>query len=86
MDIKIFVDADSDTRLSRRIVRDLESRGRSLESILDQYFTTVKPMHEQFVEPSKKFADIIVPQGGENKVALKMVCEQINSILGIKED
>lgn len=84
MDIKIFIDADSDTRLSRRIVRDVEDRGRSLSNILEQYFTTVKPMHEQFVEPSKKFADIIVPQGGENTVALNMVFEQINSILGIK--
>lgn len=84
MDIKIFIDADSDTRLSRRIVRDVEERGRSLGNILEQYFTTVKPMHEQFVEPSKKFADIIVPQGGENTVALNMVFEQINSILGIK--
>lgn len=85
MDIKIFIDADSDTRLSRRIVRDVEDRGRSLSNILEQYFTTVKPMHEQFVEPSKKFADIIVPQGGENTVALNMVFEQINSILGIKQ-
>lgn len=85
MDIKIFIDADSDTRLSRRIVRDVEERGRSLGNILEQYFTTVKPMHEQFVEPSKKFADIIVPQGGENTVALNMVFEQINSFLGIKE-
>lgn len=85
MDIKIFIDADSDTRLSRRIVRDVEERGRSLKSILEQYFTTVKPMHEQFVEPSKKFADIIVPQGGENTVALNMVFQQINSFLGIKE-
>lgn len=85
MDIKIFIDADSDTRLSRRIVRDVEERGRSLSNILEQYFTTVKPMHEQFVEPSKKFADIIVPQGGENIVALNMVFEQINSFLGIKE-
>lgn len=86
MDIKIFIDADSDTRLSRRIIRDVEERGRSLNSILEQYFTTVKPMHEQFVEPSKKFADIIVPQGGENTVALNMVFEQINSFLGIKEE
>lgn len=85
MDIKIFIDADSDTRLSRRIIRDVEDRGRSLANILEQYFTTVKPMHEQFVEPSKKFADIIVPQGGENTVALNMVFEQINSILGIKQ-
>ena len=84
MDIKIFIDADSDIRLSRRIIRDVETRGRSLNSVLEQYFTTVKPMHEQFVEPSKKFSDIIVPQGGENIVALNMVFEQINSILGIK--
>ena len=84
MDIKIFIDADADTRLSRRIIRDLETRGRALDTILDQYFTTVKPMHEEFVEPSKKFADIIVPKGGENTVALNMVFEQINSILGIK--
>ena len=84
MDIKKFIDADADTRLSRRIVRDLETRGRSLDTILEQYFTTVKPMHEEFVEPSKKFADIIVPKGGENTVALNMVFEQINSILGIK--
>lgn len=81
MDIKIFIDADSDIRLSRRIKRDVETRGRSLDSVLNQYFETVKPMHEEFVEPTKKFADIIVPKGGDNLVALNMVFEQINSIL-----
>ncbi len=81
MDIKIFVDADADIRLSRRIRRDVETRGRSLDSVLTQYFNTVKPMHEEFVEPTKKYADIIVPKGGNNQVALNMVFEQINSIL-----
>ena len=70
MDIKIFVDTDADVRLCRRIVRDVRERGRTLE---DQYQTTVKPMHEQYVEPSKKFADIIVPEGGKNLVALGMI-------------
>lgn len=83
MDIKIFIDADSDIRLSRRIKRDVETRGRSLDSVLNQYFDTVKPMHEEFVEPTKKLADIIVPKGGDNLVALNMVFEQINSILKV---
>lgn len=83
MDIKIFIDADSDIRLSRRIKRDVETRGRSLDSVLNQYFETVKPMHEEFVEPTKKLADIIVPKGGDNLVALNMVFEQINSILKV---
>ena len=73
MDIKIFVDTDADVRLCRRIVRDVRERGRTLESVVDQYQTTVKPMHEQYVEPSKKFADIIVPEGGKNLVALGMI-------------
>lgn len=81
MDIKIFVDTDADERLSRRILRDFKERGRSLESVLTQYITTVKPMHEQFVEPSKKYADIIIPRGGENSVALDMIFERINAIL-----
>lgn len=81
-DIKIFVDTDADERLTRRILRDVKERGRSLESVLSQYMTTVKPMHEQFVEPSKRYADIIVPRGGENSVALEMIFERIKSILG----
>ena len=79
MDIKIFVDADPDVRILRRITRDVRDRGRSLESIIDQYLTTVKPMHEQFVEPSKRNADIIIPQGGHNKVALDMVMHKIKA-------
>ena len=77
MDVKIFVDTDSDIRLCRRIKRDVRDRGRSLESVIEQYQTTVKPMHEQYVEPSKKFADIIVPEGGKNLVALDMIMGRI---------
>ena len=81
MDIKIFVDTDADERLMRRIIRDMESRGRSIESILSQYQTTVKPMHERFVEPSKKYADIIVPRGGMNKAAMSILKGHLNIIL-----
>ena len=77
MDVKIFVDTDADVRLCRRIKRDVRDRGRSLESVIEQYQTTVKPMHEQYVEPSKKFADIIVPEGGKNLVALDMIMGRI---------
>ena len=77
MDIRIFVDTDADVRLCRRIKRDVESRGRSLESVLTQYQETVKPMHEMYVEPSKKFANIIVPEGGKNLVALDMITGRI---------
>jgi len=77
MDIWVFVDADADVRLCRRILRDVKQRGRTLESVLEQYQQTVKPMHEQYVEPSKKFADIIVPGGGQNMVALEMLIGRI---------
>ena len=77
MDIRIFVDTDADVRLCRRILRDVEERGRSLESVLSQYQNTVKPMHEMYVEPSKKYANIIVPEGGENYVALDMITGRI---------
>jgi len=73
MDIKIFVDTDADIRLCRRIKRDVTKRGRSLESVITQYKQTVKPMHEMYVEPSKKFADLVVPEGGKNQVALDMI-------------
>lgn len=73
MDIRIFVDTDADVRLCRRIKRDVNKRGRSLESVLNQYQQTVKPMHEMHVEPSKKFADLVVPEGGKNQVALDMI-------------
>ena len=77
MDIKIFVDTDADVRLCRRIRRDVRKRGRTIESVIDQYLTTVKPMHEQFVEPSKKNADLIVPEGGKNLIALEMIVGRI---------
>jgi uridine kinase len=77
MDIKIFVDTDADVRLCRRIKRDVNKRGRTLESVLTQYQTTVKPMHEKYVEPSKKYADLVVPEGGKNFVALDMIMDRI---------
>lgn len=79
MDVKIFVDTDADERLRRRIIRDMRERGRSIESILEQYSNTVKPMHEQFIEPSKKHADIIIPRGGKNQVALQMLKNYISN-------
>jgi uridine kinase len=81
MDIKIFVDTAADERLIRRILRDVKERGRSLESVIDQYITTVKPMHEQFVEPSKRHADVIIPYGGQNEVAISMLINKIRSII-----
>ena len=81
MDIKIYVDTDADVRILRRIVRDVRDRGRSLESVVNQYLNTVKPMHEQFVEPSKRNADIIIPEGGHNHVALEMVMERVRAHL-----
>ena len=77
MDIKIFVDTDADIRLCRRIKRDVNKRGRSLESVLEQYQTTVKPMHEKYVEPSKKYANLVVLEGGKNIVALDMIMGRI---------
>ena len=79
MDIKIFVDTDADVRILRRITRDVKERGRSLDSVVTQYLTTVKPMHEQFVEPSKRFADIVVLEGGHNVVALDMIIQRVRS-------
>lgn len=81
MDIKIFVDTDADERLMRRIVRDMKFRGRTIESILSQYQETVKPMHEEFVEPSKKYADIIIPRGGENVAAMSILKGHLNIML-----
>ena len=78
LDIKIYVDTDADVRIIRRIMRDVNERGRSLESVVKQYLTTVKPMHEHFIEPSKRLADIIVPEGGHNNVAYEMI---VNAIL-----
>ncbi|MCD7859191.1 MAG: uridine kinase [Firmicutes bacterium] len=79
MDMKIFVDADADTRVCRRIKRDVNKRGRTIESVIEQYHATVKPMHEKYVEPTKRYADIIVPEGGKNKIALGLIMEHIHS-------
>jgi uridine kinase len=83
MDIKIYVDTDADERLLRRIRRDILERGRSVESIMQQYITMVKPMHLEFVEPSKRWADIIIPKGGENEIAIGMVVAKIQSLLRV---
>jgi uridine kinase len=80
MDIKIYVDTDDDERLIRRLKRDIVERGRSLDSVIQQYIATVKPMHLEFVEPSKRWADIIIPKGGENNVAIDMVVSKIRSL------
>ena len=77
MDIRVFVDADADVRLARRVLRDTEKRGRTVRSVVEQWQNTVKPMHEKYVEPSKKNADIIVPQGGKNPVALDLIVGRI---------
>lgn len=81
MDIKIFVDTDADVRILRRIKRDIEERGRTLDSVINQYLKTVKPSHEQFIEPYKKYADIIIPHGGENLVAIDFITTKINELL-----
>lgn len=81
MDIKVYVDVDSDIRLIRRLLRDTKERGRSVESILTQYLKTVKPMHEEFIEPSKKHADIIIPRGAENSPAVNILVEHIKTLL-----
>ncbi len=79
MDVKIFVDTDADVRILRRIVRDVKERGRSLDSVIGQYLDTVKPMHEQFVQPSRQYADLVVLEGGRNLVALDMIVQRIRS-------
>jgi uridine kinase len=81
MDLKIFVDADADIRFIRRLDRDVHERGRTVESIINQYLTTVRPMHLQFVEPSKRYADIIIPEGGHNEVGMDLITCKIQSIL-----
>jgi uridine kinase len=81
MDIKVFVDADPDIRFIRRLSRDIEERGRSAESVIRQYLETVRPMHLEFVEPSKRYADLIVPEGGHNQVAVDMLITKVRAIL-----
>lgn len=81
LDIKIFVDTDSDVRVLRRIDRDIKERGRTLDSVISQYMETVRPAHLQFIEPTKRYSDIIIPEGGYNKVAIDIIVAKINSIL-----
>lgn len=81
LDIKLYVDTDADVRILRRLVRDIKERGRSLESVIEQYLTVVRPMHLQFAEPSKRYADIIIPEGGENQVAIDIIASKIEWIL-----
>jgi uridine kinase len=81
MDIKVFVDTDSDLRFIRRLKRDIEERGRSAGSVIDQYLRTVRPMHLEFVEPSKRYADVIIPQGGHNAVGVDILLTKIRSVV-----
>jgi uridine kinase len=81
LDFKIFVDTDADVRLLRRLRRDIEQRGRTVDDVLRQYMQTVRPMHLEFIEPSKRYADVIVPEGGENRVALEMVTARLEQLL-----
>jgi uridine kinase len=81
MDIKIFVDTDADLRFIRRLVRDIRERGRTMDSVIEQYRTTVRPMHMEFVEPSKRYADVIIPEGGQNEVGIDLVIQKIRSLV-----
>ncbi|MFE1243788.1 MULTISPECIES: uridine kinase [Fictibacillus] len=81
MDIKLFVDTDADVRIIRRMVRDIRDRGRTLESVIDQYTSVVRPMHNQFIEPTKRYADIIIPEGGQNRVAIDLMVTKVKTIL-----
>ncbi|MGE5560384.1 MAG: uridine kinase [Chloroflexota bacterium] len=85
LDIKLFVDTDADVRILRRMVRDINERGRTMESVMNQYLSVVRPMHLQFVEPSKRYADIIIPEGGENKVAIDIIAAKISSIITLRD-
>lgn len=82
IDIKLFVDTPADIRLVRRLMRDIGGRGRSVESVIEQYVTTVRPMHEEFVEPSKRYADLIIPEGGENLVAIDAIIARVERLVG----
>lgn len=81
MDIKLFVDTDADLRIIRRIMRDINDRGRTIESVIEQYLSVVRPMHNQFIEPTKRYADIIIPEGGQNEVAIDLMVTKIKTIL-----
>ena len=81
MDIKLFVDTDADLRIIRRIQRDIKERGRTMDSVIEQYVNVVRPMHNQFIEPTKRYADIIIPEGGQNHVAIDLMVTKIQTIL-----
>ncbi|ANZ33229.1 uridine kinase [Staphylococcus carnosus] len=81
MDVKIYVDTDADLRILRRLMRDTKERGRSMESVIEQYLNVVRPMHNQFIEPTKRYADIIIPEGGSNKVAIDIMTTKIQSLI-----
>jgi uridine kinase len=85
MDVKIYVDTDVDIRFIRRLQRDIADRGRTMESVIRQYLATVRPMHQEFVEPSKRYADVIIPEGGFNEVAMEMIAARIRALLGSDE-
>ena len=85
MDIRIFVDTDADIRFIRRLGRDIRERGRTVDSVIQQYHSTVRPMHLEFVEPSKRYADVIIPEGGHNEVGIDLVIQKIRSLVGVKE-
>jgi uridine kinase len=85
MDVKIYVDTDADIRFIRRLQRDIAERGRTMESVIRQYLSTVRPMHQEFVEPSKRYADVIIPEGGFNEVAMEMIAARIRALLGGNE-
>lgn len=85
-DVRLFVDTDADIRLIRRLQRDVQERGRTFESVIQQYLTTVRPMHMEFVEPSKRYADVIIPEGGHNEVAIEMVAARVQKLLAQAQD
>jgi uridine kinase len=84
MDIKLYVDTDPDLRIIRRLTRDISERGRTFDSVIDQYLNVVRPMHNQFIEPTKRYADIIIPEGGHNHVAIDLMVTKIQTILELK--
>jgi uridine kinase len=85
MDIKLYVDTDADIRIIRRMLRDIKDRGRTIDSVIEQYVTVVRPMHNQFIEPTKRYADIIIPEGGQNHVAIDLMVTKIQTILEQKD-
>ncbi|MGM7702124.1 uridine kinase [Pseudalkalibacillus sp. Hm43] len=85
MDIKLFVDTDADVRIIRRLLRDINERGRTIDSVIEQYTSVVRPMHNQFIEPTKRYADIIIPEGGQNRVAIDLMVTKIRTILETNE-